>query len=35
MNQRSPWVKRLAIVPIPLLVLAMAALWVADVRVVW
>ena len=35
MNQRSPWVNRLAIVPIPLLVLAMVALWVADVRVAW
>ena len=35
MNQRSPWVNRLAIMPIPLLVLVMVALWVADVRVVW
>ena len=35
MNQRSQWVNRLAIMPIPVLVLAMAALWVADVRVVW
>ena len=35
MNQRSPWLNRLAIVPIPLLALAMVALWVADVRVVW
>ena len=30
-----PSVNRLAIVPIPLLMLAMVALWVADVRVVW
>ena len=35
MNQRSPWIHRLAIVPIPLMVLAMVALWVADLRVVW
>ncbi|MFZ1936200.1 MAG: GAF domain-containing protein, partial [Thermoguttaceae bacterium] len=35
MNQRSPWIHRLAIVPIPVLVLAIIALWVANVRVVW
>jgi PAS domain S-box-containing protein len=35
MKQRGPWVNRLAILPIPLLVLAMVALWVADVRVAW
>ena len=35
MNQRSQWVNRLAIAPIPLLVLAMVVLWVADVRVAW
>ena len=35
MNQRSQWVNRLAILPIPMLVLAMVALWVADVRAVW
>ena len=35
MNQRIQWVSRLAIVPIPVLVLAMVALWVADVRVAW
>ena len=35
MNPPSPWVNRLACLPIPVLVLAMVALWVADVRVVW
>jgi PAS domain S-box-containing protein len=35
MNQRSPWVHRLAIVSIAVLVLAMVALWVADLRGVW
>ncbi len=35
MNQRSQWVSRLAIVLLPILVLAMVALWVADVRVAW
>ena len=35
MNHRMPRERQLAIVPIPVLVLAMVALWVADVRVAW
>ena len=35
MHQRTERLNRMAIMPIPLLVLAMVALWVADVRIVW
>ncbi|MHB8863534.1 MAG: DUF4118 domain-containing protein, partial [Pirellulaceae bacterium] len=35
MNQRSQWLNRLAITPIPVLVLALVVVWLADVRVAW
>ena len=35
MKQRTSWAHRLAILPIPVLALAIVTLWVADVQVVW
>ncbi len=35
MNRRGQWMNRLAIVPIPLLVFAIVALWIADLQVAW